>query len=159
MRIMTLEDGKQEADLITLELIPNDLTHAPLGEITDTSDDTFCGNLNQILEYLLKNTKAMVALLIAARPRYSVDGSENKYLPTGDFIQEAIRWEKAVEAIASMHGVPCFNAASEAGLGYYRVADDDGEYYNDNIHLARGGGRVVANYFWSRLKNLSPFDA
>ena len=37
---MRLDDGKAEADLITVEVIPNDMK-GELGEITDLSDETF----------------------------------------------------------------------------------------------------------------------
>jgi lysophospholipase L1-like esterase len=156
MRTMTLLDGKADADLITLELIPNDMGNAPLGETDDKSDATFSGNLNQIIEYLLKNTRAKIVLLIAVRPRYSHLGPEQKYTPDSEYIKEWMRYEERVEQIAKMHSIPCFNAPKEAGLSYYRVENDDGYYYNDNIHLANEGGRIVANYFWSKLKNLSP---
>ena len=65
-RVMTLEDGKAEADLITVEIIPND-AKAELGDLTDWSDDTFCGNLNQMLRDLMENTKAFVVVLIGCR--------------------------------------------------------------------------------------------
>ena len=63
-RCMRLTDGKAEADLITVEVIPNDMK-GELGEVTDLCDDTFCGNLNQIIEYLLSNTEASLVVLIA----------------------------------------------------------------------------------------------
>ena len=63
---MRLDDGKAEADLITVELIPNDCGKAPLGDVTDTSDDTFCGNLNQIIEYLL--LRRFCATVISVAP-------------------------------------------------------------------------------------------
>ncbi len=156
-RVMTLDDGKAEADLITVEVIPNDFGLAPLGEVTDTCDETFCGNLNQIIEYLLKNTKARVIILIATRQRFSHLDCNLKYLPTTETVLERIKWEEATEKICKMHGVPCFNGASEAGLGYWRVFDDDGVYYNDNIHLASEGGRILAEYYFGKLQSIYPF--
>ena len=51
--VMTLEDGKQDADLITLEVLPNE--GKIVGDIYDTDDVSFCGCLNQCLRYLQEN--------------------------------------------------------------------------------------------------------
>lgn len=154
-RVMTLSDGKAEADLITVEVIPNDDVKGKLGEITDWSDDTFCGNLNQMLEYLLSNTKAYVAILIATRARYNPDDLSEEYTPASNHVQTRLIWEEAVQKICSMHGVPCWNGASEAGLGYYRVGKET-TYMKDQIHLAEEGGKVLAKYYWGKLKNVYP---
>lgn len=158
MRTMTLDDGKCEADLITLEVIPNDFLRAPLGELSDRGDDTFLGNLNQIIEFLLKNTRAQVVILIATRQRYSHPDISQKLAPGSEHLKERIRWEKAVEDVCYMHGIPCFNAARGAGIGYYRVENDNGKYYNDQIHIANAGGLAVAKYFFSELQRIYPLD-
>lgn len=153
-RVMTLADGKAEADLITVELIPND-DKAPLGEITDWSDDTFCGNVNQMLQYLLENTKALVVVLIANRGRYVPGDATNRSHPTGWRAMERMKWEESLERICRMHGVPCFNGAAEANLGYFRMGMST-EYVCDQVHLTREGGRILAQYFWGRLQTLYP---
>ena len=48
--VLNLEDGKADADLITLEVLPNE--DAIVGDIYDTDDESFCGCLNQCLRYL-----------------------------------------------------------------------------------------------------------
>ena len=153
-RCMRLDDGKAEADLITVELIPND-GKAPLGEIYDMGDDTFCGNLNQVLKYLLENTRATVVVLIANHTRYEHLHPENLYSPDSSYMKDRIAREKAVEEICLIHGVPCFNAAREANLGFYRVIGNN-DYIRDQIHDTDEGGRVLAQYYWGRLKNLYP---
>lgn len=153
-RVMRLEDGKAEADLITVEVIPND-EQAELGEVTDWSDDTFCGNLNQMLAYLLTNTKAFVAVLIATRARYYGHNPADVYHPTGEVAMERLKWEEAVEKICRIHGIPCWNGAAEAGLGFFRMGNDC-EYLADQIHLTEKGGQILGQYFWGRLKNIFP---
>ena len=153
-RCMRLTDGKAEADLITVEVIPNDM-RGELGEATDLSDDTFCGNLNQIIEYLLTNTHAYVVILIASRGRYKYDDNSIKYLPTSEHCKERLKWEDAVDTICNMHGVPCWNGASEANLGYYQIAKDN-TLVQDQIHLTDKGGEILAKYFWGKLKNIFP---
>ena len=151
---MRLSDGKGDADLITVEVIPNDMK-APLGEVTDIGDDTFCGNLNQILEYLLVHTNAVVAVLIATRGRYEFQNIEKQHTPTSEYVQQRLQWEGAVETICKMHGIPCWNGAAESGLGYFRVSKSN-KYVQDQIHLTKEGGRVLANYYWGRLQNSYP---
>lgn len=153
-RCMRLTDGKGEADLITVEVIPNDMD-GELGKATDVSDDTFCGNLNQIIEYLLANTNAYVVILIATRARYKHDDKSIKYSPTSEQCKKRIEWENAVATVCKMHGIPCWNGASEANLGYYRVAKDD-TLVQDQIHLTNKGGKLLAKYFWGKLKNVLP---
>lgn len=153
-RCMRLDDGKAEADLITVELIPNDM-RAPLGTVIDTGDDTFCGNLNQILAYLLENTDAFVAVLIASRGRYDYKDPTVQYPPVSSYTQNRLAWEAAVETVCAMHGVPCWNGAAEAQLGYHRVCRSD-RLVRDQIHLTREGGRLLAQYYWGRLRQVFP---
>lgn len=153
-RCMCLTDGKAEADLITVEIIPNDMK-GELGEVTDLSDDTFCGNLNQIIEYLLYNTKATLVILIASRSRYQADDISSKSFPTSDVVKKWLVWEDAVNTICRMHGVQCWNGASEAGLGYYRVAKDNA-FVQDQIHLTEKGGEILGKYFWEKLMTVYP---
>lgn len=153
-RCMRLDDGKADADLITLEIIANDM-RADLGDVYDTGDDSFCGNLNQILKYLLENTRAVVVVLIATRTRHEHLHPENPYSPSSDFMRHRIAREKAVEEICNIHGIPCFNAAKEANLGFYRIIGNN-DYIRDQAHTTEEGGRILAQYYWGRLKNLYP---
>ncbi len=155
-RTMRLSDGKAEADLITLETIPND-TYAPLGEITDTGDDTFCGNLNQILEYLLKNTRARVVVLIATRGMYNHKDKSDTYAPNSETAMKRLLWEETVERLCKAQGVPCINGAAECGLGYYRC-EGNTEFVKDQIHLTERGGEILAKYFAARLMTIPPLD-
>ena len=155
-RAMRLSDGKAEADLITVEVIPND-AKGELGEPTDTGSDTFLGNLNQIIEYLLTNTNAVVIILIASRARYQHDDPSVKFFPTSEHVKKRLAWEAAVETVCKMHGVQCWNGAAEAGLGYYRIAKDNA-LLQDQIHLTEKGGELLAKYFYGRLASIFPID-
>lgn len=154
-RVMTLEDGKAEADLITIELIPNDDLRGELGEVTDWSDDTFCGNVNQMLAWLLGNTDAVVAILIATRCRYSPYDATIPYLPTGEEALKRLQWEETLEKLCRIHGIPCWNGAAEANLGYFRMGMHQ-EYVKDQIHLTEKGGEILAKYFWGKLQGVYP---
>lgn len=54
-----------------------------------------------------------------------------------------------------MHGVPCWNGAAEANLGFFRVGMDQ-KYVYDQIHLTEEGGKVLAQYFWGKLQTVYP---
>jgi len=153
-RCMRLSDGKAEADLITVEVIPNDMK-GELGEVTDVCDETFCGNLNQIIEYLLTNTNATVVILNSIRSRYVPDNIDDKTLPTSEKVQNWLKWEDAVNTICHMHGIQYWNGASEAGLGYHRIAKDC-TLVQDQIHLTEKGGEILAKYFFGKLNSIYP---
>ena len=70
-------------------------------------------------------------------------------------LMERLKREEAVEKICKMHGVPCWNGAAEACLGYYRMGNTC-EYVADQIHLTEKGGRILGQYFWGKLKNVYP---
>ena len=153
-RVMTLDDGKAEADLITIEVLPND-AKAELGEVTDWSDDTFCGNLNQMLQWLAENTRATVVVLIATRGRYSPFNTEERYFPAETAAQKRLIREEKVEKICRMHGVPCWNGAAEANLGFYRMGMNT-EFAVDQVHLSEKGGKILAQYYWGKLQRIYP---
>ena len=120
--------------------------------MTDWSDDTFCGNLNQIIAYLLANTKATVVILLASRSRYNNDDHSMQYTPDSEKVKNWMLWEDAVATICRMHGIQCWNGASEAGLGYYRVAEGN-TFIQDQIHLTdKGGAKCWPSIFGASCK-------
>lgn len=157
-RCMRTSDGKTEADLITIEIIPNDMS-GTLGNSTDTGDTTFCGNLNQILQYLQANTTAQIVVLIATRSRYLYSNTSTKYPPTSSEVTKWMQWVSATEEVCKRNCVQCWDGSSQCGLGYYRVGGEttDTKYVKDQIHLTPLGAKNLADYFWSRLQNLPLF--
>lgn len=147
--VMTLDDGKGEADLITLEVLPNE--SASIGDIYDTADDTFCGCFNQALRYLQENTDAQIVVIIMIgtneiTPEMKFDGK-----PITEF-----EFAEKIERVARLNSVPVINVFCESGLGYGRVRS--GKYQLDNIHLNDLGGKIVGKYVWSKLKDIPCWD-
>lgn len=143
--IMNMDDGKEKADLITLEVLPNE--GAVVGNIYDADDETFCGCLNQCLRYLQENTKAQIVVIIM------IGG--NEYPP--DHIVEKrgitqFEFAEIIEKVARLNGVPTINVFCEAGFGYARVKARN--YQLDNIHLNKLGGKNMGNFVWSKLKDI-----
>lgn len=142
--VMTLEDGKADADLITLEVLPNE--GATVGGIYDTDDQSFCGCFNQAIRYLQENTKAQIVVIIMI-------GGNNT---PPEFITKRgitnFEFASIIEKVAKLNGVPVINVFAESGLGYARVKNKD--YQLDNIHLNDLGGKVMGKFVWSKLKDI-----
>ena len=143
--IMNMSDGKQKADLITLEVLPNE--GAIVGNIYDTDDESFCGCFNQCIRYLQENTKAQIVVIIM------IGGNDNapECKSTSRGITQ-FEFAEIIEKVARLNGVPVINAFCEAGFGYARVKAR--EYQVDNIHLNSLGGKNMGNFVWSKLKDI-----
>ena len=143
--VMTLEDGKAAADLITLEVLPNE--GATVGDIYDTDDRSFCGCLNQCLRYLQENTKAQIVLIIMIGANDKEPGTPTQTRKISQF-----EFAQKIEQVAKLNAVPVINAFCESGFGYGRVKNR--AYQVDTIHLNDLGGINMGNYIWSKLKDI-----
>ncbi len=144
--VMNVDDGKCDADLITLEVLPNEGKIA--GEIYDSCDETVCGAVNQAIRYLQENTHAQIVLIIMILTnKVSADQ------PIGEgFGYTGYEIAKKLEQVARLNGIPCINAFLDSGFGYERVKGH--AYQLDHIHLNKTGGRIMGEFIWSRLKNI-----
>ena len=143
--VMNLEDGKEKADLITLEVLPNE--GAKVGSIYDTDDESFCGCLNQCLRYLQAYTNAQIVLIIMI-------GSNDK---TPETVMESRKitqfaFAQIIEQVGKLNSVPVINVFCESGFGYARVKNR--HYQLDNIHLNPLGGQNMGAFVWSKLKDI-----
>ena len=143
--VMTLDDGKADADLITLEVLPNE--GYTVGNIYDTDDESFCGCFNQCLRYLQENTNAqiVVIIMIGSNTDAPEKATEKRGIPQFEFAE-------IIEKTARLNGIPVINTFCESGFGYARVKDR--KYQHDNIHLNRLGGLNMGNFIWSKLKDI-----
>jgi hypothetical protein len=142
--VMDPDDGKEKADLITLEILPNEGER--VGSIYDTDDESFCGCLNQCIRYLQENTKAQIVVIIM------ILGNNT---PPEKIVKRGItnfEFAEIAERVAHLNGVPVINAFCESGFGYARVKARD--YQKDHIHLNELGGKNMGNFIWSKLKNI-----
>ena len=147
--IFDLSDGKTEADLITLEVLPNE--GATVGEIYDTDDASFCGCLNQCIRFLQENTRAQIVLIVM------ILGNEN----APDTVSQlrgitSLAFAEIAERVGHLNGVPVINIFTEGGFGYARVKAR--RYQLDNIHLNDLGGLNMGRFVWSRLKDIPLWD-
>ena len=150
--VMNITDGKTEADLITLEVLPNE--GAKIGNIYDTDDESFCGCFNQCIRYLQENTKAQIVVIIMiggnSTPPEINHPESRAGMPNFEFAE-------VIERAARLNAVPVINAFCDSGFGYARVKNKD--YQVDNIHLNDLGGKNMAKFIWSKLKDIPTWEA
>ena len=147
--VMNMDDGKDKADLITLEVLPNE--GSKVGNIYDTDDESFCGCFNQCIRYLQENTNAQIVVIVMI-------GSNNN--PPETVTKRGItqfEFAEIIERTAKMNGVPVINVLTDAGFGYARVKSV--KYQIDNIHLNDLGGKNMGEFVWSRLKDIPLWHA
>lgn len=145
--------GKLNADLITLEVGAND-TSSVLGNVYDTEDETFCGALNQCIRYLQKYTNAQIVVISSTNGRYSYDDENDIFYPEKRFGTDnhtkLEQWNLTRE-VCKLNGVYYIDMGESAGLGYSRMNDT---YLVDQIHHTDIGGYNLAQFVWSKLKNI-----
>ena len=158
-RVKRTSDGKTDADLITLEIIPNDMSWTlgtPTDNYADGTTETFCGCLNELLQYLQVNTNAQIVVLIATRSRYNYQDPTEKYPPESQKATDWLAWTDAAKECCRRNCVPFIDGQSNCGLGYARVKDGT-KYVRDQIHLTPLGAKNLGQYFYSQIKNIPLF--
>lgn len=144
--VMNITDGKQDADLITLEVGAND-AKAELGDPSDNTSDTFCGSLTQCINYLLMNTNARIVVMSSPTGKSTSSGgsTEHGYAERNRCIREVCRK-------CCVHYI---GLGDESGLGWGRLNNNmDVSYNTDYIHHSDIGGYNLAQYIWSELKDI-----
>ena len=147
--VMTLDDGKADADLITLEVLPNE--SGSIGELYDTGDSTFSGCFNQCLRYLQQNTKARIVVIIMITGNNILPDEKFEGKPCTEF-----EFAEKIERIARLNSVPVINVFTESGLGFAKAGT--GKFQLDNIHLNDLGGKNIGKFVWSKLKDIPTWD-
>lgn len=158
-RVKRTTDWKTNADLITLEIIPNDMSGTlgtPTDNYSDGTTETFCGCLNELLQYLQVNTNAQIVVLIATRGRYNYQDPTEKYPPESQKATDWLAWIDAAKECCRRNCVPFIDGQSNCGLWYARVSVDN-KYVRDQIHLTTLGAKNLGQYFYSQIKNIPLF--
>lgn len=154
--IMNITDGKLNADLITIEVGENDNT-AVVGDIYDTGDNTFCGALNQCLRYLQQHVpNAQIVVWASPTTIESTPNSGIYIYPDHKYgTDNHTQYEQrtSVRKVCELNNVKYIDMYESCGLGFYR------QYYNrnltqDGVHPSNIGGKNIAEYIWSQLKNM-----
>jgi lysophospholipase L1-like esterase len=150
MTALMSDDGKAEADLITIEVGANDtgvVAAGNMGDYFDTDDTTFCGRLNQCLQYLQANTNAQI--LVIGSPYAATEAVEwkNKY-----------QLYKATEECCRYNGIQYLYPSDNVGTA--KLNATAGKYLaqdHTTIHQSELGGYIYASHIWEKIKTLPLF--
>ncbi len=148
--ILDPDDGKMDADLITVEVLPNE--GAKVGDIYDTDDKSFCGCFNRCLRFLQEHTKATIVVILMVGGNDHEPGwpTDTRGIPQFEFAE-------TIRRVARLNSVPVIDVFGESGFGYARVKNRD--YQHDNIHLNDLGGRNMGRFIWSKLKEIPVWES
>lgn len=145
-RIFDDTDGKENADLITLEIGANDLRHLTpeqLGTPGETEGNTYCAVLYQCVAHLQNVTNAQVVVFGSTQ---EVNRTPNSKYPCGLTYYE---FQTLTKNVCDFAGCWFINIM-QIGLGYNRIRKPG--YIRDNIHPLPLGGSNIANALYSQLK-------
>lgn len=156
--IMNVTDGKTNADLITIELLGNEGS-STFGEVSDglnadgttpeTAFDTILGCIVQSLVYLQQNTNAQIAVFGYTGQRYWPD-AQHPLAPNTKYGGKTLAERRAMlKEVCDMYGI--YYLDPTIALGWARQTND---YFSDNVHYTDLGGYVVAEYLWSKIKDI-----
>ena len=149
-----------DADLVTIEGSVNDhATDKPIGNVGDTTTDTFAGCIYKIAEYVYNNSDATLVFITDHVGRYvhinpAPDGSDfygdcsPTKLNTLNLLQ--IDYIKMMIEQCQYFGIPCITAGQDSGINL--LTGDT--YLMDHIHQSYVGGKQYANTIWQGLKNI-----
>lgn len=157
-----LETDLSSYDVVTVEGSVNDhATSKPIGEVGDTTDETFAGAIYTIANYVYTHSDATLFFITDYVGRYvhinpAPDGSDfygdcspNKTnaldLLQIDYINMMIKQ-------CEYFSIPCIKAGQECGINL--MTGD--LYLMDHIHSSYAGGKQYAQTIWENLKIKDP---
>lgn len=146
--ICNTTDGKQQADLITIETGANDIDeNVELGTVYDTGRETLAGCLNDCIRYLQANTNAQIVVFPSPVTVTQEPSEKNA---------KVYEWTKMVEEICHINRVHFINA--DCGMGWAKlVSSEQGLYIVDQGHHSNLGGYIYAENIWYQLKQIPLF--
>ena len=154
--LMNDEDGKVDADIITIECGAND-ANTTLGNVLSFDTETFLGALNTCLKHIQQICpRARIILISSPRARYRLNEPDNLYeisteMGGGYTLMER---DECMRQCAVAQGIE-FVCASQVGVGFYQQQYQN-LYMVDNIHQTSVGGNNLANALVNKINSVSP---
>ena len=127
-----------------------------MGTIYDTENTTFCGVLNQCIQYLQENTSAQIVVMSSTPAITSPSDSSIYYPPSTKYNNGTVTLfdiNSAIQNVCRCNGVYYIPLGEGLGYGYAR-AKNGLIYRADNIHHTDLGGYNLAQGIWGYLKNI-----
>lgn len=154
--LMNDEDGKADADIITIECGAND-SNTTLGNALSFDIDTFFGALNTCLKHIQQLCpRARIILISSPRGRYGLNDAEHPYEINTEMGggYTLMQRDELMRQCAVAQGIE-FVCASQVGVGFYQQQHQN-LYMIDNIHQTSVGGNNLANALVNKINSISP---
>ena len=142
-----------DCDLVTIEAGPNDDYWTALGNVGDTGDNTFLGNLYQCFDYLTKNTRAVVVFVAIGARQFNMN-TTTIVDANGLWRSRYRNMVKAVKELAELFGISVIDADANACNLNRRI---DGVVMADYIHYTYLGGEMYGRYVWDEISRMNPY--
>ena len=131
-------------DLITIFMGTNDFGHnTPLGEITDTTDVSFYGAINYVINYIITNNPS--ARLILITPLHRLAGSTYSDKQKNGQDLNLIDYINAIKSIIDLY--------RESGLDP-NISSINSTYFADGLHPNASGHERIAKFIYNKLFTL-----
>ena len=146
-----------DSDVVTIFGSGNDCWNdsAPLGEVTDTGEDTVCGCINKTLEILRDRVPLVNLGIVTPTPWYVQSGNRN-WCPInpGNAMEQ---YCEAIIEICKRNSIPCLDLYHMSNLRPYDSAFRELAYLKDEgngVHINEVGHLLIAARFQAFLDSL-----
>ena len=143
------DDEKKYAKLITLEISQNDFHCNKIGDVYDNNDDSFCGCLNQCIQYLQKKSDAQIVVMTSTIDYLQNNNTFDPKTTAGEDNHTFFDLWEAVRKVCHYNSVYYIGMGDESGLGFARMSE---KYIIDTLHHTDIGGYNLACCIVNKLK-------
>jgi lysophospholipase L1-like esterase len=143
-------DVSKGADLTIVFGGTNDYWHKStnIGETTSTDINTFCGAINNIIDYHCKNNGTSELLFVFPFSQaYNGTSCETNH-GYGTFAQ----FRDAMKTICARRGIPFLDLYSESGMDVANNATHKSLFTTDGVHAKPAGHKRVAERMFSKIE-------
>ena len=126
--------------------------NTPLGQLGDSTTDTFYGSIKLICEYLTTNTTAKLLVCTPIARNYETDRSKdtNLYGEVLNASNKTLRdFSNALIETCNIYQIPVIDLYNNLGWNKYNVLN----YTQDGVHPTPMGSDIIAKYIASIIKN------
>lgn len=140
-------------DIVTIEGFVNDYANAaPIGNLTDTTNETFYGCLYLAVNYAQSSSHGVVALISDSTGKIiSSTGANYSYSATNSAGLHQRDYVDAMKKFAEYCGCLFIDAGQASEINI-----NNPQYIYDHIHHTELGGKQFAQAIWDAVKNITP---
>lgn len=150
--ILRADEIEKDADIIVVFGGTNDFGHgdAPFGELSDTTDETFCGSLRVLYEKLINRCPAAQIVVLTPLHRLSENVTVNE---RGIPCKPLKAYVDAIRTIAEYYSLPVLDLWSVSGFQPHVDVIRE-KYMPDGLHPSDLGHAILARKILNFIKTL-----